>query len=325
VIHHLLAGDAVADIDTLVVKSYMLTDVSGTLQLQTGRISSRDTRGRIYAGQATASGQVDLSDPAAVSYDLDLTISDARARDLLSGLPGSNRLIRLGPFVSGRLQGQISVQGVLDEAFKPDLGRLTADGTFSLAEAGLSDHPVQLRLADYLSTPSLRSLPIDNWRQPFRLEQGKVHVDGLNIAAGDLELTGAGWQDLGGNLALDLALQLPARLQGTLRDQVSPDVAALIFDESLGPVVLPLAVSGRFDDPVLKLAGDRLTDQIQARAARRLQLERGRVQENLEDQARQALEDLLNIAPDTTAAPADSSKGGLADALKKLLGGRGGG
>lgn len=332
----LLTGTADVTVRRLLTKGHELQDVQGTVDLDRGRLTLRDVRGAMYGGRVGLAGIMDLTDPAHGHMDLDVTLAGVQAKDLAQRAVAMSRFARLGGLVTGLVDGQAQLKGALDDTFGLDLMTFTTKGQVELRQARLAGSPLQTKLAGLLAAPQLEAVAIEKWLQPFRIEDGKLHVDGLAISAAGVDVRAAGWQALDGTVALGVELTVPPQLAQGLRARLPAPVAAVLLDGGGGPLVVPVGLSGRWEDPQVQLdteslvtaAADRGREQVRQQVREQVDTARQQVQAQVRDQVQDAASAALGRLagqPGDTAAGDSAAAAPLQDQVKSILKGLRGG
>ncbi|MBK8165719.1 MAG: hypothetical protein IPK64_07085 [bacterium] len=322
----LLTGHADATVKRLLTKGHELQDVQGAVDLDRGRLTLRDVRGTMYGGRVGLAGVMDLADPAHGHMDLAVTLAGVQAQELARRAVAMSRFARLGGLVTGLVDGQAQLKGALDDTFGLDLMTFTTNGQIELRQARLAGSPLQKKLAGLLAAPQLEAVAVEKWLQPFRIEEGKLHVDGLAISAAGVDVRAAGWQALDGTVALGVELTVPARLAQGLRAKLPAPVAAVLLDSGGGPLVVPVGLSGRWENPQVQLDTESLVaaaaDRGRAQARQQVDNVRHQVQEQIQDQvqdaAAAALGRLTGLSGDSTGADSTATPP-LKDQVKSIL------
>jgi hypothetical protein len=233
--------------------------------------------------------------------------------------------------VTGLVDGQAKLKGALDDTFGLDLMSFSTNGQIEIREARLAGSPLQKKLAGLLAAPQLEAVAVTKWLQPFRVENGKLHVDGLELSAGGIGVRAGGWQALDGTLALGVEMTVPQDLAEGLRAKLPAPVAAALLDGSGTPLVVPVGLTGTWQDPVVQLDTGAMATAAQSRATARVKQQAEQVKQKVTDQAtdqaRKTLDGLFGQPADTAAAGADTTQAppGLGDEIKSILKGLGGG
>ncbi len=301
----LLEGRVALTAGEVLTRGHRLTDVRGTVILDRGLLRFENAAAGLYGGAADLGGSIDLRDPRRGRLDLTVQMRNVQAGELSRRAVAMSRFAGLAGCVSGVVGGQATLRGALDDTFGLDLKTFSSAGSIELDQARLSGHPLQSQLAGYLNTPSLETLAVQKWLQPFRIEDGRLHVDGLDLRAGDLQLKAAGWQSLEGTVDMQVQLTLPAKMAQGVRGLLPAGTAQLLLDGADQPLILPLSVQGQATSPRIGLDAGSLTAQASARAQGELRKEQDRLTGQLQNEARRQL-DLL-LGGKGAAAPADSA------------------
>jgi hypothetical protein len=210
----------------------------------------------------------------------------------------------------------------------------TSKGQIEFRQARLAGSPLQKKLAGLLAAPQLESVAVTEWLQPFRVEDGKLHVDGLELSAAGIGVRAGGWQALDGTVALGVELTVPQELATGLRARLPAPVAAALFDGSGAPLVVPVGLTGRWEDPQVQLDTGAMADAARDRATGQVRQQADRVMQQVTDraaaEAARALGRLAgqpaDSAADSAAAGADTTQGtGLEDQVRSILKGLRGG
>jgi hypothetical protein len=140
---------------------------------------------------------------------------------------------------------------------------LTGRGAVSLDEGALWSIPVIRVLFSQIGFD--RSGLFDRLRTRFEIRDGRIQVSHLEIRSAVMDLVGAGWQDLDGELAYDLEVRYG------LLDRLGP-IGRLLY--WLNNSLMRVAVRGDFDRPevTIRNAIVELVAGFDERPSRRLPL-----------------------------------------------------
>jgi hypothetical protein len=298
------SADRVTTVETDLIAAHGLATVDrGLINLE--RIDAE-----LYGGSGAIQGTIDYRDPAEPRLDLKLQLQKVGVSDFLSSSKSAARFSRMGGFLSGEMDANATLRGNLNEARELNLDSVTSIGDLSLRGAEVVNHPIQVRLADYLETPELKTLAISEWFQPFRVEDGRVYVEKLSIKSKSIELSASGWQSLDGTVEMDFDVLLPRDLSDGLRKRVPAELVPVLFEGTSSRILAPINVRGSYNSPSVALNTDRLSSQAQEHAKRRLEEERKRLAEEAKRRARGFLDGLIKTGKDKEAegTPPDTTK-----------------
>jgi hypothetical protein len=343
----LVSGRADVTMDRLLTRGHELQDVAGVVSLDRGLLRLEGVRGKLYDGRVDLAGDIDLRDPKHGGMDLNVKLAGVQAAELSRRAVAMSKFARLGGLVTGLIDGQAALKGALDDTFGLDLMSFTTNGQIEIRQARLAGSPLQKTLAGLLAAPQLESVAVSEWLQPFRVENGKLHVDGLKLTAAGVGVRAGGWQALDGTVEIGVEMTVPQNLAEGLRAKLPAVVAAALFDGSGAPLVVPVGLTGRWDAPTVQLDTGAMAAAAQGRATARVKQQVDQAKQQVTDKvaeqvtkqltgkvaerANQALGSLLGQSADTAGAGAGADtaqapagvSNGIKSILKGLRGGKG--
>ena len=332
-----LDGPIDLGVEKLRVRQLDWTGVKGHGALDRGQVRVDALDLHVFGGLLSTTGTVDLRDPRKPLFDLALSAQQLEAARFFTDNPGLSKLSGLGGFIEGAVDLTAKAKGALDDTFQLDLRTLSSLGNLEMEGGRISGHPIQNALATYLGQSDLQNLPIHDWLQSFKVQNGRVEFEQLLVKAGDFSLSGSGWTSIDGQVRLDADLLVPANRTASLRAKLPKVAADVLFGKEGGPVLVPIKVSGPATKPAVQLDEGRLTDRARALAGQQLEAEKRKLQDKLQAEkdalqkkleeegkkrARDAIGGLLpgkSVADSSRTAPADSTAGKIEEEVKGLL------
>ncbi len=253
---HALTGTGEVRIREVALPSRRAREAEGRLRLAGGRLLADDIRFHADEGRFQARLTVSL-ERLPLAYTLWLK-GDPLDVNALAGTKG-------GAFGPGRFELDATGAG-------PDPEALEGKGSLWLAAGRLPSTPILEALGAALG----RRLADARYRAtqaPFRVQDGKVFLDGLRVDAEEVTLDVSGWTSLAG--ALDLAVTVRTPREG-LRPPGVPEglLDALTGDD--GRVSLPVRVTGTQAQPRVVPDANALRAQAGRAAGRSLLDKAGR-------------------------------------------------
>jgi len=228
-------------------------DLRGSVRVGGGRLKTDTVRFRTDEGPFEATLEADLG-RLPLSYALSVH-GDPLDMATITGARG---------FGAGTLQ--FAARGV-----GPEAEGLEGRGSLRLRAGTLPAAPVLSAVEQLLGRSGLVGARYAATEAPFRVEHGRVILDGFRLQTDIVALDAAGWASLAGPMQLTLAVQTPR--QGLTVAGVASDALDLLTDEH-GRVVLPLRVTGTPEAP--KVAPDMAALGAQAtRAGTHALIEKG--------------------------------------------------
>jgi len=315
-----LDGTLTASFDTFSMRKLDATEARGTFALRNDVLSLSEVRMRTFGGTVELGGSIDLENVAAPRFDLTTKATGCRIGDLFAFNEKLERFSGVASFLKGTMSTTATMKGALDDTLGLDLPSFLSIGDLEVRQATLEGHPAQAALAQYLKAEGFRKLAILELLQPFRIENGRLNLQGLSLRTSELELVGSGWSDLTGRYELSLEIGLPKSWASGLRDEISPDIAALAFGGSGDRLVVPIAIAGQGQEkPSIRLDQEKLAAGARERATARLAEERKKLEEEAKRRAAEAAAGLFDAKTDTAETVQEAAKEKVEEKVKDVL------
>lgn len=286
----------------LQVNGVLAREVRGSVTLDQGLVRFDGFGLKAFGGAVALQGKMDCRTPENLRFDLEVQARKVKASELYGYAKSLNRFGRLGGYLTGEIDVTAEMSGSLNDTLALDLDSFKSMGQLEARRAKISGHPLQNSLATYLEAPQLRTLSISDWLQPFRINNGRLMIDGLSMKADQVELTGNGWQSIDGSLQIALDILLSQKLSNGVRKKLPRALVPILLDGSDTRILLPIELTGTFTSPKVSLNTSRLSADARRRAEEKLAQELQRAEQQARDQAGKLLQDLLETEEDTTGA-----------------------
>jgi hypothetical protein len=286
-----------------------MADVRGVATLKDAVFTLQTFTLKSFGGGLKLGGTMDYRNPKTPKFDLDLAIDKVKAPKLLGYATNLNRFGKIGEYLTGDLSVHAKFAGELNESMGLEIGKLTSVGDLKLVGGALAGYPLQNSIASALNVPSLKSVALQDWIQPFRIQGGKLDIRGLKLKAKDFSLTANGTQSADGNLDLGMDLDLPASMAQGIRSKVPSHLGDALFGDG-GRVTVPLSLGGSLAAPQVGVDSGKLAAAAQ-----------DRMKSKVAKQGGEQLDRLLGNPAGTKKAPAKTapSRDSVKDTLKKLF------
>ncbi len=305
--------------DEVRIRGVSAKDMRARLALDRGVVTLEKVTANAFGGNVALDGVMDLREPAAPAFQIGADIRNARAEEFFAATPNLSRFGGLTGFLNGGINTRAQMSGALDDTLALNLAALAADGDLDIRDAKLVGHPIQSRLAGFLQTPALQQLAVSEWRQAFRIANGRLEVEGLNLRASKIEVQANGWQSLDGRVEMAFDLWLPPEYVRAVRGMVPKQVGELAFGGDADRFLVPVLLTGPSRDPKVTLDTDRLSSVAAARAQKLLEEQKTRLGETVRGEAEEALRGLLGKDKADSADTVKDTKKKIEDRLKKLF------
>ena len=219
-------------------------DLRGSVRVGGGRLKTDTVRFRTDQGPFEATLEADLG-RLPLSYALSLR-GDPLDMTAITGARG---------FGAGTLH--LDARGV-----GPEAEGIEGRGDLRLQAGTLPAAPVLRAVEQVLGRTGLVGARYQATDAPFRIEHGRVILDGFRLQTDLVGMDAAGWASLAGPMELGLAVHTPR--QGLSVGGVASEALDVLTDEQ-GRVVVPLKVTGTPEAP--RVAPDMAALGAQARRA----------------------------------------------------------
>lgn len=311
-----VSGRIEANVRELQFRQITARDLQAALVLDRGNVQIEKLDLSAFGGTLALSGNFDLRNPERPVFNVAVDAERVEAPQLLAYAGSFNRLSSLKDHLSGNVSFTTNMSGDLDQKLALDVPGLTATGNLAARGVLLSGYPLQDAMATFLETPDLRQLSINDWEQPYRIANGRLNIDGMSIKAGDVTITGNGWQSLDGQLQISVDVLLPPRYSTRVREMLPAEIAPMLFGEGQAQLPIPLRFSGQISSPKVSLD----TDAIAARARTAAQARLNEARQGIEGALRQRAEEALGRASGAAAdSSADTTRPDLKREAERLL------
>lgn len=281
--------------DTLIMGGVPWYSVTAELTSSSQHMHIDTLSGRLFDGQVTLGGDIDLEDPENPGFDLTLQL-DSMAMGELSG-----RFFTLGQHLMGRgsleakiESGRVPVRDMLDS--------LTVTGTAALFDARLVNLQAAHGILKILGIDVIDPISLASRWNAYHLERGRVRLEDFEFKTPQADWTLNGSIGLDGSLNYDLAVTLSRNLSDrfvlpqSLTPRVPPEWVAMtspadLLKNDTGSAELFLMVQGSYTRPRIKFDWERLREGMQRRFESRV---KDTVKDELKDRLKTGLKNLFN-------------------------------
>ncbi len=276
-----------AKIGTLTMQKFEMKDVRGTMKIANGIINMQNLTMKMFDGAIASKGTVNLQNPQRPTFNLNLDMNSLNANSALSSFTS------FGQRLLGDMNMDIHISGALDDTLGLIPSSLNATGNVGVNNGKLQGVKVNQQIASLLNVPEVSDLSFKDWVNAFSIKDGRVNIPDLKIAALGADYTIAGSQGLDGSMDFKMALLLSEATSAKASVPGFAGEALNALKEPNGRLKLDFLVGGSTDNPRVQLD----TQSLQARAAEfarsKLDAEKQKLQQKLEDEAKKKGGDLL--------------------------------
>jgi|GEM_PF-3841253 len=288
-----LKGSGVYAINDLDYQKTKFTNIDSSFTLDQGALDIQTLKLKTFGGSFKGDGMVDFRPKDQFPFDLNIGLENASVQKALSFATSIEKLVHLAPFLSADMSLNTKAKGHLTNMLSLGLDDLTSDGTFFLKDAQFKNHPLQKKLATFLSASEFKEFNLNEWAQKFSIKDGKVFVSDLKLKAKDFSFTIDGYQGLDGNQDFSIDAILPKRLESKISQVVPAQIWSLMTANSEGSFALPLSSKGTVNNPTLSLNSQILASNVKHAAKQKLTGEIEKQKEAVQDKVQDTVKDQL--------------------------------
>ncbi len=257
--------------------------------------------GNIFGGKILFTGTFDTDRPEGFNIDLDLQLDQLQFGETASNLALFSKLIPIAKFIEGEYSGNLKWQSDLSSSYIPDLNSLTAYGEIETEDGKISSLlPIDTFIRKIVQVDKGHELQLSNTKKYFVVEEGKVVVKGIELEKQGIQMFMSGSHGFNQDLDYQVVIDIPKnklkadQLIGFVQDKFKfSDKLKSSVDDVMVQVVLYMG--GSITKPTFSV--------------QKINLKRGSVVENIQDQVVATLEDtrdsIQTVIEDTISATRD--------------------
>ena len=303
---------------TVMYDNLPLREVSGTLLVRDQSLLLQNVRSQMLDGALALNGELNTRS-GKPEFRMDLGVDGFRIREALEAIDLFRTLAPIASILEGRLNSQVSLGGLLNNDFSPDLmslgGRVVAE-VLAARPSGQKAAVLQA-LDNGLDFVNLEELDLKGLKTYLSFENGKVAVKPFTVRYRDISVNIEGGHTFDQQLSYQATFEVPAHYLG-------PEVNRLLKemnDPGLEQVTVPVSarISGSYTQPAVETD---LPAAAQSLTARLVEYQKQKLLAGGQAKAEQLLGNLLGEAGDSTGA-ANAPAADLGKVVGDVLGATG--
>lgn len=186
----------------IIYGSAALNNVAGTLKIKDGKIDMSNLSTNTMGGGITVNGSYSTSSDYNALFDAGIYIKDLKVASIAQDLGISSQILSM---LTGSVSSHFDVNAPLNGT-TPDLGALSASGSFSVKNLGLPQIEMLSTIADLIGDSKLKNPKFEDFDIGFELKEGVVYTKPIEIVVSGYTI------NLDGTAKLDMSIDY----QGTL-------------------------------------------------------------------------------------------------------------
>lgn len=238
-----------ARIDSLIIFETEITEIEGRGHLNPTQIRVDGATAQLLGGSARGDLQWNVPRPDRTEIRFAGGLEELQADAFFREFPMFGENSRFEQYVTGAFSTDVTYVSELDSYVQPDITTTSADGSFGMTKARIEGHPMQERLATWLSAGEFRSMALDEWTAQFAIEDTVLTLENFSLTSGNIGIELNGTQHLTSDrINFQADLFLPSRFRSGLATVLSARVVDALQRED-GIIVVPLSITGTMENP----------------------------------------------------------------------------
>lgn len=281
-----LTGDVDGELDRLLFFEMEATDITGDVELSPENVQLHNGNLSIYDGTMDGGFQWDVFAVDHTGFSFTGELEGLRVEELFEHFDLGGRA-QLPDHVQADFNATTDFYAEFDEYLEMDMMELYAEGDFGMEEARISEHPVQVGMANLLRVDDLRDLSLDEWTAMYEINDGVMHLEDFNLTSMDLGLNLNGSQNLiEDELDYSAHIVMPGQWADRIGSGVIPEGARDALRRDDGMLVLPLTIRGSSENPRVRLGDEEIRNQVERYLRDRAEEEGRGILDGLRDRLR---------------------------------------
>lgn len=252
-----------AGIDSMVIFGLPITDILGESRLTPDQILIENAAANMFDGTASGNFEWNVPEPLQTSIYFEGNLDSLKAGSFFRDTGFLGPKSTLHQFIRGTFDTEITYRTQLSPAVEPDISTTEAEGTFGMSKASMEGHPIQKKIAEFLKTPELEKLTLDEWNASFSIGDTVMTLENLSITSGNLGIRLDGTLHmLNDKINYKATLLLPERFKSGIASVISNRAADAMQLED-GRLAVPVRITGTTANPQIRPDTDTIDNIIQ--------------------------------------------------------------
>jgi len=242
-----------AQIDSMIVFASPVTNLNTTIETSPKQIFMRDGSFNLFGGSIRGVITFDVLNPKQSILDFVGQLSDIRIESFFQDFPVFGQKTNIHKYLSGGINFDTDYKTALDSYLHPETPTTQSEGSFGMTAVRFRNHPIQIKIADFLKIPELKDIGLDAWTANYKIGQSLLTLQDMKITSKDIGLELEGVENLRNDeIAYQTRVYLPRRLTTAIAGVLPAEaVQALVRPDST--ILVPLLITGTANNPQVAL------------------------------------------------------------------------
>ncbi len=201
-----------ADINKVLYTNIDLNNIKGKVKVANEVATIENCKANALGGSFIMNGTYDTQDLEHPKFDMDYDVSRLDFQNAFDKLNTFAALAPIGKFIEGKFNTTLKLSGELGKDMLPNLSTISADGFIHTLNSSLKNFGPIEALADKLSLDKLKSLNIENTKNWFAINDGKITIKDFNYSTSGIDMVIGGAHGFDTDMAYNIKAKIPRKL-----------------------------------------------------------------------------------------------------------------
>ena len=278
--------------------------IYGKMTVADSRLSMDDLNMEMLGGKMNLNGFYSSLDIDSPTVALVMGIRDFDVKRSYKAFNTIRQLAPIAQFIEGSFSALLTYNSTLDKNMNPQLNTLDSKGMIKTSALSINNSPTFKKLAEQLKYDKLKNLTTKPTMIQYEIVDGNLEVKPFDVVVDDIPTNVSGKANLDKSLDYRLVMDVPKQKLGSqanamINDLTSQAAAAGISVESSETIVVNVFITGKTNNPDVKVAVDNPAQTVQDQLEQKVTDEIDKVKKQAEeevDKFKKQAEDEINKA-----------------------------
>jgi hypothetical protein len=242
-----------------------IENLKGDIIVKDGTVKMSNIVFAMLGGNFKTNGTYDAKDIANPKFDFDLDIKNLQFKDAYTTFNTVKTFAPVAQNLDGKFNTTFKIAGDLGQDMMPIMQKVSGAGIVNIAQTTLKGLKLTNSISSVTKLSGFNDLSLKDVAVNFEIRDGRVYIKKpISLSSGNTGLiVQSGSQGLDGSMDYVMKLDIPAGIAGTAANNA---IASLTGKPATtgGKIKLNLGVTGKSDNPKVKVLGGETSDQVSA-------------------------------------------------------------
>jgi vacuolar-type H+-ATPase subunit H len=231
-----------------------ITNIKGKIIAKNGIAKLEKIFMELLGGSTEMNGSYTAVNKSEPKADFSLLFKNFDIPTLYKSFVTIKKFTPIAEYCSGKINGNISLQTVLDNEMMPVYNTLDSKGTFSSDNIGIKNNKIFNAIADKTKYKEFADPVLKDVEISYTMDDGNITIKPTNFKIAGIKTTFGGNQKIDGAIDYKTDLELPSKFAANVLSKIPGDSPANIS--------VSVKIGGTVDNPKITGFGSNLTDNL---------------------------------------------------------------